>query len=59
MEQLAWQKQVNFEVENDLVNNNYRLGQAVRLIVKKDIGSLEQAIKVIHEHIEDKTTLKK
>lgn len=59
MEQLAWQKQINFEVENNLVNENYRLGQAVRCIVKKDTESIRFAIKILESELQERTSIRK
>ena len=56
---LDWQKQVEFEREFGLVNDEYLLGMAVRHIVKKDVDSLLEAKKLIDMEIERLTTIRK
>lgn len=59
MEELSWQKVVKFETENNLVNDNYRLGQAVRQIIRKDTESLLLAIKILQNEVDERTSIKK
>ena len=57
--EMDWEKILKFEVENGLTNNDYRLGQALRQILKKDTESLLLAIKILQSEINERTEIRK